>query len=78
MAKQKIKRIFRKFLSDANPADTKKTIREMYDFIMLSDEEISPEQRQDFTLTCYSVEKLMDDVSSVSKKMLRKKKVVTG
>ena len=74
MSKQKIKEVFKEFLLDADPEEAKEILREMYDFIMLSEEEISPEQRQQFTLTCNSVEKLMDDISNLSKKILRKKK----
>lgn len=77
MPKQKIKAIIRKFLFFIDPSETKETVREMYDFIMLSDDEISTKQRKRFTLTCMQIEELMNDISSISKKVLRKKKALT-
>ena len=73
MSKQKIKAIFKKFLFYGDPNQTKETVREMYDVLILSDEEITPEQRQRYTITCQNVEELMDDISALSKKILRKK-----
>lgn len=78
MAKRKTKEILRKFILDVDPCKTKEIVREMHDFIMLTDEDISTEQRRDFTLTCQSVERLMNDISAISKKLLRKKKSSYG
>ena len=69
MLKQKLKAIIANFISFEEPASVKETVREMYDIIMLSEQEISVEQRKRFTHTCMNLEELMSGLNAITKKL---------
>lgn len=68
----KIKAIVRDFLLLNDPYRVKHSVREMYNITMLSENEITTEERQDFTLHCMELEAFLDELGAFNKKMCKK------
>ena len=77
MPKQKIKAIVNRFLKGNDPNEVKKSIEKIYGRAMLSKDEISPEERHEFTYDCREIINFFSELSIVDKKRLKKAKKKT-
>ncbi len=72
MPKQKIKAIVNRFLKGNDPEDVKESLQEMYHLTMMSEHEISSEDRQSLAYYCREMIDFLNELSDLNKTIREK------
>lgn len=71
MSKRKIKEIIQSFLKGNDPECVKESLQEMYHLTMMSEYDISTDERQNFTYYCKEMINLLNELSYIHKKIIK-------